>query len=246
MRARLSAFGAAALLAAWGPLAAPALADPSQSSQQTVDETEAAYSVLFAGIDLGRSNFVGSGFQRVFAAQPGARRFILMATSGAGTDVQRGRPQMAAYREQTSQSAFMVGYRWPLSSGSLTFLGGFETDTRQKESDRAARFRGGGRVQVELWHHPDSDSLVTASLIAGTARPSAWARAAIGKAVFDRLFLGPEATVHIEEGYTQWRIGAHLTGIRLWRLEGRFSAGFRSDTATVNGAYWAFNLHIRL
>ncbi len=227
--------------------AGTAIAHASETSPSTADRViEPAHSILFAGIDLGRSNFIGSGFKRVFAAPEGARRFVIMATSGAGTDNQRGRPHIAAFRERTAQSAFMVGYRWPIATGSLTLLGGFETDIRQKDTDRAARLRGGGRIQVDLWHQPGAHSLVTASLVAGTSRPSAWVRASLGRAVLEQVFLGPEATVHVEEGYVQWRLGAHLTGIRLWRLEGRISAGFRSDTDTVNGAYWAFNVHIRL
>lgn len=235
--------------ACMGLAVVPAKFSPARASEHPAADDERprqrAYTILFSGLDLGRSSFVGSGFERVFAAPEGARRFLIMTTSGAGNERRRGRPQMAAYREQMSQSALVLGYRWPTGTGSLTLLGGFETDTRQKDTDRRARFRGGGRFQIDLWHHPDANSLVTATIVAGTARPSAWARASLGRAIADRLYVGPEATLHVEEGYLQWRLGAHLTGIRVWRLEGRMSAGFRSDSDTVNGAYWTFNVHIR-
>lgn len=206
----------------------------------------AAHTILFSSVDLGRSNFIGSGFERVFAAPEGGRRFVLVTTSGAGDDRQRGRPRIAPYREATNESALLAGYRWPTGTGSLTLLAGIETHMRRKDTAQKARMRGGGRIQIELWHHPDEHSLVTASFVAGTARPSAWSRVSLGRAVADRFYVGPEATVHVEEGYLQWRVGAHLTGLRIWRFEGRMSGGFRSDSDALKGAYWSFNAYIRL
>lgn len=245
MRSILSAVGSAFAFTAMGIAAFPANANPAQTAEATT-ETEPTHTILFASTDLGRSNFIGSGFERNFAAPAGARRFIIMATSGAGDDRQRGRPRMAAYQEATNQSAFLVGYRWPTASGSLALLAGAETDTRLRNTSRKMRTRGGGRIQIELWHHPDERSLVTASFVAGSSRPSAWSRVSLGRAIADRLYIGPEGTLHLEEGYLQWRVGAHLTGLRLWKLEGRISGGVRSDSDALTGAYWSFNVHLRL
>lgn len=206
---------------------------------------ETASTILFAGVDLGRSTFVTSGFLREFGAPEGERRFVLAAINGAGIDQQRARPRMAAYRDRTAQNAFLVGYRWPTGTGSLTLLAGAESDLRQQEG-KHQRIRGGARLTVDLWHHPGPDSLVTATFVAGTARPAAWARVALGRAWADAIYAGPEASLHVEEGYLQWRLGVHLTGLRLWRLEGRASAGLRSDSDAMTGAYWSFSAHIRL
>ncbi|WP_425375082.1 cellulose biosynthesis protein BcsS [Methylobacterium nonmethylotrophicum] len=76
----------------------------------------------------------------------------------------------------------------------------------------------GVRAQAELWARPTESTLLTTTLIAGTARWSAWGRVSWGIRLPDlgEAYLGPEAALYADRtGYRKWSLGLHATDFGL-------------------------------
>jgi hypothetical protein len=106
----------------------------------------------------------------------------------------------------------------------------------------------GAGLHGEMWAHPTARTLLTTTVIAGTARtPHLWARAAAGYALWDGVFVGPEASVYATDTYREWRFGAHLTGLTLGRFNLRLSGGWRGEEETGDrGPYIGLSAYIRM
>jgi hypothetical protein len=111
---------------------------------------------------------------------------------------------------------------------------------------RAARTRFGLRGHAELWAHPTPQTLATATLIAGSAREHVWARISGGYAFWPGAFLGPEASFYARDDYREWRVGAHLTGLRWGRFNFRLSGGFLQANDDRKGAYFGLSGYVRM
>ena len=107
--------------------------------------------------------------------------------------------------------------------------------------------RFGLRLHGELWSHPTDDTLLAATLVAGTARSHLWGRTAFGYRVWNNVFVGPEASVSMTETYREWRLGAHITGLQLGRFTFGFSGGWRrEEDSRHRGLYLNLSGYIRL
>jgi hypothetical protein len=102
-------------------------------------------------------------------------------------------------------------------------------------------------VHGEIWMHPTDDTLVTGTAIAGTARGHLWARSSAGYKVWRDVFVGPEASLYRTDGYREWRVGAHATGLQLGRFTFRLSTGWRrEESSPKGGAYGGLSVHVKM
>jgi Cellulose biosynthesis protein BcsS len=209
----------------------------------------AARTLLFGSVESGRSTFVSTGFKRGVFDALDRTGFIIMGQSGGG----REGPPASVTRLQGSangNASLLAGYQWMIGWGALTLSAGPEMDMRTSEATTRMKLKAGGKMQAEAWLHPTQDTLIVATVIAGTARPQIWSRLALGYQIMPQLipnvFAGPEAVAYGERKYVEWRVGAHLTGKLAGNIEGRVSAGWRVDTDNKQGMYWALALHTRL
>lgn len=127
----------------------------------------------------------------------------------------------------------------------------------------------GLRLQIDVWDHPTPETLLHLGFAASSARNELWSRAAAGyrldmasylpalpEPTFQRgtwlpwrmvapspLFIGPEAELVLGRAYTKWRVGAHVTGLKLMGFTFRLSAGHEHASDGLKGLYATAGLH---
>jgi hypothetical protein len=192
------------------------------------DEREEVRTVLFGSLDAGRSSFVSAGAK--FAPDGVGRDGpVTLATLGYGLRPERdwwGDPRAQAGRpprtlRHTVQAGAVAGWQWARDWGVAALFAGPELAFEVLDSPGTERLpapRLGARMQAELWARPTDATLVTATLIGGTARWSAWGRVSWGVRLpaLSEAYLGPEAALYADRtGYRKWSLGLHATDFGL-------------------------------
>lgn len=187
--------------------------------------------VLFASVDAGRSVFLSAGSKQTLVGSLDRDGYVAVESSGFGLTRERSKDglDLPILRFKTETSA-MFGRQWNMQGLYLAAYLGPELEHEQLTvAGRILSFskpRYGAKAQFELWSNPTSDTLVTATVVAGTARESLWARASAGYRVFRNAYVGPEATTYVTDSYRELKVGAHLTGFAVGIVQARVSAGW--------------------
>lgn len=121
-----------------------------------------------------------------------------------------------------------LGYQWSFPEGTIAAFVGPEAMLDGYASGAAVLHRDariGLRAHFEAWLRPTEETLVQATLIAGTAKQSIWARIAWGYSAWS-AYAGPEASLYADAtGYAKASLGLHLTGLTYAHATFRVSAG---------------------
>ncbi len=184
--------------------------------------------VFFAGFDSGHSAHGHAGFKHALNGPLDASGFVATAVAGAGGS--------RADKGRQAGIATLVGHQWALPGWHVTLLAG-------PEIERDGGVWAGARLQAEVWARPLEDTLLTLTVIAGSARPHAWARVAAGYRLWADVHAGPELSASHEPGWRETRAGLHLTGVRVGSLTLRLSAGAHFTEANT-GFYTTISTHV--
>ena len=227
-----------------------AATSPAAADERTVPAPKRT--VLFSSADAGSSGFLTVGVKRTLTGSLDESGPVALASIGAGGSPERmGLPGLgdAAFRPAVQASA-LAGYQWALGRTFLSLFAGPELDRdRFPSAGGPAReaTRIGARVHGEIWMHPTDDTLVTGTAIAGSARGHLWARASTGYKVWRDVFVGPEASLYRTDGYREWRVGAHATGVQFRRFTFRLSTGWRREESSPKGGpYGGLSVHVKM
>ena len=226
---------------------------PTEASDQSSTPQEPR-TVVFGSVDGGHSTFATLGSKRALKGSLDRSGPVGMASLGYGGTVEEddAAPGTGArmIRHAVHASA-LLGYQWVRDGLVIAAFAGPEIDAEQL-SDNAlpsvAEPHLGARLHGEIWAHPTTGTLLTTTLIVGTARTAhLWGRASAGYDLWKGIFIGPEASVYATDTYREWRLGAHVTGVTLGRFNLRLSGGWRTEEETGhNGAYVGMSAHIRM
>lgn len=150
------------------------------------------------------------------------------------------------------QSTFQALPGWRLRRGQLfvTVFAGFELQShRLAPDDPSAGLRGGHvglRTGLDYWHEVSPRSVLIGDTSLSTIGRSYSARAAYGRRISDRYYLGPEIAAFAAGGnYRQIRAGLHVTGMRTNLFEWSGAAGYASDTDRRSGLYGRLGVLMR-
>jgi hypothetical protein len=119
------------------------------------------------------------------------------------------------------------------------FFGPEYENHRLWPDDPGNRLRGpafGLRVAVDLWDEPTSTTMLAADASLSTVG-SYSARAAFGWRVLDQFYTGPETQVYGGDGYSQWRVGLHITSLKTGDAEWSAAGGWAFDSDSRSGPY---------
>lgn len=95
----------------------------------------------------------------------------------------------------------------------------------------------GVRTAIDLWYQPSGLTMVAFSSTLSTIGSAYATRGAFGWRVFDSFYVGPEALVYGANNYTEFRVGAHITGLDfIWR-EWQAAVGYARNNSGNSGAY---------
>lgn len=209
-------------------------------------------SVLFSTVDVGRSVFVSAGSKQTLVTSLDRTGYVALESAGFGLTRERTRDSLRLPVDRfATQAATLVGYQLAVPGLYMAWLVGPELDHEQVTV--AGRFehvsepRIGARGQVEIWANPSRDTMLTETLVAGTARGSLYTRTSAGYRVAANLFAGPEVTLYATSTYRETKLGAHLTGIDLGILHMRASGGWvTSDDGRPGSPYVGLTAWIRM
>lgn len=243
MRARANRW----LIAVLAPLAVP-LPLGGARAQENAEAPRELNTVLFGSLDSGRSVFASAGVKRALGGSLDRDGFVFLGGVGFGGTPERGASFDAARFRPAAQAHALLGYQWMLGPVTLAALVGPEVEVEAVAGNalHSARTRFGLRGQAELWAHPTPRTLATATVIAGSARGHVWGRMSGGYAVRPGVFLGPEASLFARDGYAEWRLGAHLTGLKWGGSTFRLSGGLGRANDGRTGAYAGLSGYVRL
>lgn len=209
--------------------------------------------VLFGSLDAGRSVFVSGGSKQALVGSLDRSGWVALESSGFGLTRERVQTEIGpvAVDRFKHQTSTLVGYQWVAGPLYLAGYVGPELQEEQVTFDgrlhRLSEPRLGVRGQVELWANPTPATLLTGTVVAGSAKANLWARASAGVALWPQAFVGPEVTLYTTPTYTEVRIGAHLTGPSFGPVSVRVSAGWMSDDGHRTGSpYLGLSAWMRL
>ncbi|MDJ1158386.1 cellulose biosynthesis protein BcsS [Chelatococcus sp. SYSU_G07232] len=204
--------------------------------------------VFFGSAEGGTSGFASAGFKRGLTGglyEPG---LFLQGSLGSGNYSYRSRVvEGGRATGRVLGASLMPGAQWSAGNTTFGFFVGPEIErhwlTPPDPDNRARGTRWGLRGQIDIWSHPTPRTLVTATLIGGTAAPHLWSRLSAGYRLFEAFYFGPEASAYASPDYRELRLGLHATGLTLRGLTFRLSGGLRIDSDDRTGAYAGLTTH---
>ena len=137
----------------------------------------------------------------------------------------------------------LVGYAFEGDTYSISFFaGGNAINQSLQEVDTTNEVQGtrlGAKVRTDVWINPTPLTLVSGDAEYSTAFKTYSARFRPGYDVAQGkgIFVGPEVAVNGNERYNQWRIGAHVTQLKLGRIQFDVSAGYADDSVVGTSGY---------
>ncbi|MCJ2036852.1 cellulose biosynthesis protein BcsS [Methylobacterium sp. J-068] len=211
---------AARRIAALGSLAGLVLATPASAGETA----SPASLLLFGSLEASPSVFVTTG-AKLALDRLDREGFVALANLGGG------RRREATLTRSTAIGAVVFGYQWFADWGVVAAYlgpeGSVEMETTGCGCARILPARFGLRLHGEVWARPSDETLLTATLVLGTTRTSAWSRLAWGYRLWG-AYLGPEGALYRDEtGYRKWNVGLHATDLALGRFSLRLSAGLQ-------------------
>jgi hypothetical protein len=238
--------GRAALIALL--VAVPATAWPAEEAEEQA--TDEARTIVFMSGELGGSAYATAGFKRVLDGATDTSGFVVMGSGGAGRVQRREIREEGPIRVDSfsMQASLLAGYQGRVEQGVFAFLLGPEVDYRPPSDSAARRAHPllSARLQIETWLHPTDDTLVTATLVAGTAGPHLWARATLGYRVWRDVHFGPEASLYVDSDNKEARIGLQFTGLSIGRFALSASGGLMLQERGEHGAYFVIGTYFPL
>lgn len=225
---RRGAAGAGLLAMVLATRPSPAAAEPSPASL-----------LLFGSLEASPSVFVTSG-AKLALDRIDREGVVALASVGSGWRTETTRVR------RTIVAAAVLGYQWIRDWGAVSAYAGPEGSVELLSCGCATVMlppRIGVRLHGEVWARPTDDTLVTATLILGSARMSAWSRLSWGWRIWG-AYLGPEAAFYRDgTGYRKGQVGLHATDFAVGRFNFRASAGYQITTERGGGSpYLALSL----
>ena len=143
----------------------------------------------------------------------------------------------------------MPGWRFKRGTIELKTFAGLDAQSHHlSPNDPDSKLRGddlGLRTAFELWAEPTADMMIALDGSASTIASSYAIRAAAGWRLFNSFYAGPEVQAFASDGYTQRRIGAHVTSFRFGEFEYSAATGYATDSDDREGAYFRVGMSRR-
>ncbi len=139
------------------------------------------------------------------------------------------------------EGAGLLGYEWIWADAALAGYVGFNVRSNQLSiADPGNPVVGTGvglKIAANFYATPTDRTMVSAYGSYSTKFNAYYSRVRAGYMVADGVYLGPEALFLGDDFFRQYRIGAHLTGVRFGPVAMSVAAGFVQDRIQGSGYY---------
>jgi Cellulose biosynthesis protein BcsS len=137
--------------------------------------------------------------------------------------------------------AVTMGYEWISRNLSYSlYLGLIGQDNTLSIPDPKNPVVGGGlgiKTSAEVYYKPNARTMLSAYTSFSTVHGAYYMRLKGGWLVSDGIYAGPELSFLGDDFSGQWRMGAHLTGVKLGSMQLGLSGGIMSDRVLGTGGY---------
>lgn len=194
--------------------------------------------ILFSGRDIWRNGaFAYGGF---LTAPGGFEQDGLMLKVLLSGGAYRYTAQSLGADVIGAETVVQVLPGWRIKRGGVEAKLFFGLDLEKHKlwpDDPGNRLRGsdiGARFALELWTEPTPTTMIAGDLSLTTIATNNAARIAFGWRVLEDVvggfYVGPEVQYFASDGYRQWRLGAHITGLKADGYEWSAAGGFAEDS----------------
>lgn len=145
-------------------------------------------------------------------------------------------------RVRQEAASLLGGYEWVSKNATFAvFIGGNFSNTSLSVADPTNTVQGSGagfKISGEYYANPTTKTMVSAYASYASLHNSYYARVKGGWSVFNKnTFLGPEVIVVGDDFTSQYRVGAHLTGMKMGPMQFGLSGGYLNDRIRGSGTY---------
>lgn len=144
-------------------------------------------------------------------------------------------------RGTLADGSFMAGYEQVTQNAALAaYLGVGVASNSLSVYDPGNPVRGarvGVKIGFEAFFLPSETTMVSAIAYYSTSYNSYYSRLKFGLALAPFVYAGPEMLALGDDYFSQWRLGAHVSGLRFGVLQMGVSGGYLQDRVRGSGAY---------
>lgn len=188
-----------------------------------------------------RSIFLNAGATAAVASRPDASGLRVRVEAMAGRYDYPSGATGRTIRADQAELSVMGGYEWVWRNARLAALIGVSAGNVQLSApdptNPSTGLSAGLKVAADLWMQPTDATMFSVYGAYTTSANTYYLRTKFGVSVFDRFYIGPEAALLGNDFYGQWRLGAHLSGLRLGRFDLSLAGGYLQDQGQKAGAY---------
>jgi hypothetical protein len=207
--------------------------------------------LVFSGVDLWRNGvFAHDGLHW---APSGTDRdgFVFKVIASSGHYRYRaGSLNNAEVTGWMNGAAVMPGAHFTRGGLSVNIYMGADLQAHELSPfDPGSNLQGrhiGLRFAADLWTEPSPQTMLAVSGTMSSIGASYAGRIAFGWRALDGFYVGPEAITYGTPDYRQYRLGIHLTALRVrlfhWRFECQGGAGYAVDDDGNTGPYARFGI----
>ena len=203
---------------------------------------DGAQFLLFSGADLWRDGqFMHGGLLWSPGGLDRDGLIVKLIASGGRYRYRSGALDNAWVTGTEEEVQALPGWRFKRDRLELKVFAGLDVkDDATSPYDPSNRLHGtsvGARAAADLWFEPTPSTMIAADASLSSIVNSYSARAAVGWRLRDWFYLGPEAQTFARVGFTQARIGLHLTGLKTGPFEWSAAAGWSADSDHRSSPY---------
>ncbi|KAF2989682.1 cellulose biosynthesis protein BcsS [Methylocystis sp. MJC1] len=137
--------------------------------------------------------------------------------------------------------AFLMGYEWVSKQATVAVYAGGEivnnSISPNDPNNQAKGTSAGLKLATDFYVTPTDATMIAGVFSYSTNFNSYYGRLKFGMALADRVYIGPEFGALGDNFFQQWRLGGHVTGIRLGMLQFGAALGFLNDRVRGGGLY---------
>ncbi|MBX9761120.1 MAG: cellulose biosynthesis protein BcsS [Beijerinckiaceae bacterium] len=137
--------------------------------------------------------------------------------------------------------SLMLGHDWIVEKTKFGVFGGLDVINNQLDKfDPDNKTEGttiGFKAGFDFYTTPTKSTMATGTFAFSTANSAYYMRLKGGIAVYEQVYIGPETLVMGDSFYSQWRLGLHLSGVKLGPLQFGVSGGYVNDAVRGAGGY---------
>lgn len=239
LRNRSWGYVIAAVLLACKPATTSAQTPASSAPDDLIGGAAPERFLFYSGFDLWNFGYAGYAGAQWAPGSLNSDGFVLSAFVSDG--IERFDTPTTRYRTAILRASILPGWRFKRGNLEVKVFAGpdFEYDAFAPTQAYRLPHRSsvGARAAVDLWWEPTATTMLSASASVTSIANGFSTRVAGGWRVLETGWIGPEIAMSSDRFSEQYRVGAHLTGLRTGAFEWSLAAGYVQDSFRRSGMY---------